>query len=119
MDLRKRKTLIDFVSESNISELEITEAEGKAPDREGRPSLPRAHVMPCILLSGPQPRPRRRRPPRPATAPLPQRRPAVTRHMVKSPMVGTFYRSPSPGAKAFVEVGDRSRPARPCASSRP
>ena len=65
MDLRKLKTLIDLVSESNVSELEITEAE------------------------------------------------AVKGHVVKSPMVGTFYRAASPGAKAFAEVGSQIKEGDP------
>ena len=102
MDLRKLKTLIDLVSDSNVSELEITEAEGKvrivkgggvmsqgyaAPGYSlpvaagvGAPAAVAAEVLPAVEL--------------------------VANHMVKSPMVGTFYRSASPGAKAFVDIGD-------------
>ncbi len=104
MDLRKLKTLIDLVSESNVSELEITEAEGKvrivkappvaqgtyglaassAPTSPGSSSLAAPIVAPPVVAAEP---------------------PAPTGHPVKAPMVGTFYRAASPGAKAFVEVG--------------
>jgi len=102
MDLRKLKTLIDLVSDSNVSELEITEAEGKvrivkssgAPVVMQQPSavmVAAPAVLAAATLGAPV-----------ADAPIA----ASTVHAVKSPMVGTFYRSASPGAKAFVEVGD-------------
>lgn len=104
MDLRKLKTLIDLVSESNVSELEITEAEGKVRIVKGgqavvqqyAPVMAPAHVAAAPTVPGGAPAPV-------AAAPA-----AVvnTGHVVKSPMVGTFYRSASPGAKAFVEIGD-------------
>jgi acetyl-CoA carboxylase biotin carboxyl carrier protein len=94
MDLRKLKTLIDLVSESNVSELEITEAEGKvrivkgggAPVPMMMPAASAAQAVPVAsaLAAAPEP-------------------PAG--HVVKSPMVGTFYRSSSPGAKPFIEIG--------------
>ena len=105
MDLRKLKTLIDLVSDSNVSELEITEAEGKvrivkamvhapavaAPGVAAAPvaAAPVAHAPAPLVAEAPP------------TEPLPD-----PSHRVTSPMVGTFYRSASPGAKAFVEVGD-------------
>ena len=99
MDLRKLKTLIDLVSESNISELEITEAEGKV--RIVKASAP-GTAMPMMMMA-------------PASAPgfaLPAAavaaapaEPVETGHIVKSPMVGTFYRSSSPGSKPMAEVG--------------
>ena len=97
MDLRKLKTLIDLVSESNVSELEITEAEGKVrivKAMGAAPMVMQAPVMaaPAATLA-PQPAPV-------AAAPA-----EAAGHAIKSPMVGTFYRSASPGAKAFVEVG--------------
>ena len=104
MDLRKLKTLIDLVSESNVSELEITEAEGKVRIVKG---------------GGAHGAVRARRPPwrwprraSPAAAAAARRRAraaaeAPAGHIVKSPMVGTFYRSSSPGAKPFVEVGSQ------------
>ena len=86
MDLRKLKTLIDLVSESNISELEITEAEGKV-------RIVKAGVAAAPVHA-------------PAPAPVQMAGTAApAARVVKSPMVGTFYRSPSPGAKAFVDVG--------------
>ncbi|MCO5976862.1 acetyl-CoA carboxylase biotin carboxyl carrier protein [Ideonella oryzae] len=100
MDLRKLKTLIDLVSESNIAELEITENEGKvrivksggatfaAPVMTMPVAAPAAAAAPAALP--------------PAEAPA---APAVTGTVVKSPMVGTFYASSTPGGKPFVEVG--------------
>jgi acetyl-CoA carboxylase biotin carboxyl carrier protein len=100
MDLRKLKTLIDLVSESNVSELEITEAEGKVrivKSAGAAPVVMQAAAMPVATA-----------PALPAAAPAaaPADVPAAPAgHAVKSPMVGTFYRSSSPGAKAFVEIG--------------
>ena len=108
MDLRKLKTLIDLVSDSNIAELEITEADGKVrivksdAGRTGQSvaSPPTAPAAPPPTLAT-------------ATAPL---APALAEapvepsgHIVKSPMVGTFYRSASPGGKPLVEVGQAVR----------
>lgn len=112
MDLRKLKTLIDLVSESNVSELEITEAEGKvrivksvaaeaAPVVYAQPPMQPVALAPAAA---------------PAAAPAPatsaaaapaEAAPAAAAagHPVKSPMVGTFYRASSPGAEPFVEVG--------------
>lgn len=103
MDLRKLKTLIDLVSESNVSELEITEAEGKVRIVKGGTMVPQyvQAAAPTAMA--------------PAAAPavsVESASPAVpaevaeTGHVTKSPMVGTFYRSASPGAKSFVEIGD-------------
>ena len=94
MDLRKLKKLIDLVQESGIAELEITEGEEKV--RISRVS-PAAQT---VVTPGP--------PPAPVAAAAAAEVPAaVEGHVVKSPMVGTFYRAASPGAKTFVEVGDR------------
>lgn len=102
MDLRKLKTLIDLVSDSNVSELEITEAEGKV-------RIVKSSGAPVVMQ---QPNPQMMAAPvaaalAPAAAPAPNAAalPESTSHAVKSPMVGTFYRSASPGAKPFVEVG--------------
>ena len=98
MDLRKLKTLIDLVSESNVSELEITEAEGKVRIVKSS-GAPLVMQQPAMMMTAPLAAPA-------AAAPnveVPVAAPAG--HAVKSPMVGTFYRSSSPGAKAFVEVG--------------
>ncbi|MDM7942811.1 MAG: acetyl-CoA carboxylase biotin carboxyl carrier protein [Hydrogenophaga sp.] len=103
MDLRKLKTLIDLVSESNVSELEITEAEGKVRIVK---SAPVANAAPVTYSMAPAPVV-------PAAAavevaPVPAVAAAAepVGHTVKSPMVGTFYRASSPGAKPFVEIGD-------------
>ncbi len=98
MDLRKLKTLIDLVSESNISELEITEAEGKV--RIVKASVPVAG-MPMMMMA-PAPAPGFALPVAAVAAPA---EPVETGHVVKSPMVGTFYRSSSPGSKPMAEVG--------------
>jgi len=103
MDLRKLKTLIDLVSESNISELEITETEGKVRIVKGGPAAPVQYVQ---TVAAPAPAPAIAGAPAPAPA-SPAAAPATTGHAVKSPMVGTFYRSSSPGAPAFVEIGSQ------------
>jgi acetyl-CoA carboxylase biotin carboxyl carrier protein len=104
MDLRKLKTLIDLVSESNVSELEITEAEGKVRIVKASPAVMPAQVT---YSMAPAPAPMAAVPAvEVAAAPAPVAAPAApTGHVVKSPMVGTFYRSSAPGAKPFVEVG--------------
>ncbi len=104
MDLRKLKTLIDLVSDSNVSELEITEAEGKVRIVKGGPAMVQGYApAPMPMAAAPAPVATA---PTAATAPAPLTEEPVAGHTVKSPMVGTFYRSSSPGAKAFVEVGD-------------
>ena len=106
MDLRKLKTLIDLVSESNISELEITEAEGKVRIVKGGVPMQMAQPMQAQMV------PVMQQAPAVAGSVAPSI-PAVTvaaepaGHQVKSHMVGTFYRSASPGAKAFIEVGSQ------------
>lgn len=102
MDLRKIKTLIDLVQQSGIAELEITEGEEKVRiSRNGAPGAfmpapmaPSNIVLPLELGGAVAPAPVA------ATGPA-----EPTGHSVKSPMVGTFYRSPSPGSPSFVEVG--------------
>ncbi|MBT9467436.1 acetyl-CoA carboxylase biotin carboxyl carrier protein [Hydrogenophaga sp.] len=102
MDLRKLKTLIDLVSESNVSELEITEAEGKVRIVK---SAPVSAAAPVTYSMAPAPV-------APSVVPAVEVAPTVAApvepvgHTVKSPMVGTFYRASSPGAKPFVEIGD-------------
>lgn len=101
MDLRKLKTLIDLVSESNVSELEITEAEGKVRIVKGGGAVVQQFVAAPMQAAPAAPVQ-----PAAAVAELP----APTEpsgHVVKSPMVGTFYRSSSPGAKPFVELGSQ------------
>jgi len=100
MDLRKLKTLIDLVSDSNVSELEITEAEGKVRivKSSGAPLVTQQPAAAMVAAPAAVPI---------AAAPVADAVPVLeTSHAVKSPMVGTFYRSASPGARAFVEVGD-------------
>jgi acetyl-CoA carboxylase biotin carboxyl carrier protein len=104
MDLRKLKTLIDLVSESNISELEITEAEGKV--RIVKASAAVAAAAPTMMMMAPAQQGLAM--PAPATAaaaPAVAAEPAQTGHIVKSPMVGTFYRASSPGSQPMAEVG--------------
>ncbi len=99
MDLRKLKTLIDLVSESNVSELEITEAEGKVRIVKSS-GAPLVMQQPVAMVAAPVAAATAASAP---AAPVAEAAPAG--HAVKSPMVGTFYRSASPGAKPFVELG--------------
>jgi acetyl-CoA carboxylase biotin carboxyl carrier protein len=107
MDLRKLKTLIDLVSESNVAELEITEAEGKVRIVKGgvQPMITvqqAAMMAPAEAVNtGPASLPQMLTP---APAPAVVEDPG---HLVKSPMVGTFYRSASPGAAPFVQIGSQ------------
>ncbi len=97
MDLRKLKTLIDLVSESNISELEITEAEGKVRIVKSGLAMAAAPALAAPAAAAA------------ATALSPvgaEPAPVPAGKTIKSPMVGTFYRAASPGAKPFVEIGD-------------
>ena len=105
MDLRKLKTLIDLVSESNIHELEITEAEGKVRIVKGGVAMPAASTSPTFVANVAA---------APVAAPAAAEAPEEPAgRVVKSPMVGTFYRSASPGAKAFVEVGSSIKEGEP------
>lgn len=105
MDLRKLKTLIDLVSESNVSELEITEAEGKVRIVKGGPAV----AAPVVYAPAPAAAPAAAAPAASApAADAPAAAPAADGgEALKSPMVGTFYRAASPGAKPFVEVGQQ------------
>jgi len=106
MDLRKLKTLIDLVAESDIAELEVTEGESKVRIVKSS-AIPQNQVVmvppqgvqqysaPAVAGAAPAP----------SAAPAPAAAAEPTGHVVKSPMVGTFYRSSAPGAPAFVEVG--------------
>jgi acetyl-CoA carboxylase biotin carboxyl carrier protein len=107
MDLRKLKTLIDLVSESNVSELEITEAEGKVRIVKSGGNVVQQFVAAPMQAAPLQAAAA------PAVAATPAEQAAASAaaaaasgHQVKSPMVGSFYRAASPGAKPFVEVGD-------------
>ena len=107
MDLRKLKTLIELVQESGIAELEVTEGEERvritrtvanAPQPFMQYAAPMMHAMqPSPMMAAPVAVP--------AAAPVPEPVVEPPGHIVKSPMVGTFYRSAAPGAKPFVEVG--------------
>ena len=102
MDLRKLKKLIDLVQESGIAELEITEGEEKVKIVKGgaitvtgvAPPATLAAAAPATTATAAQ-----------ASAPASEPEPGQEGPVVKAPMVGTFYRSPSPDAKPFVEVG--------------
>lgn len=108
MDIRKVKKLIELLEESNIDELEIHEGEESV-------RISRHGKQPAVYAAATAPAPA------PAVAPAPAPVAAASEpatdtaseveapagHSIRSPMVGTFYRSPSPGAKAFVEVGDK------------
>ena len=106
MDLRKLKTLIDLVSESGISELEVTEGEGKvrivknAPPVYVQPAAAQYAAPIGVPLAAPD------APAGEAAAPAAAAPAQPQGHVVTSPMVGTFYRAPSPGADPFVQVGD-------------
>ena len=105
MDLRKLKKLIDLVEQSGIAELEITEGEEKV-------RISRSGVAQTVAPVAAQAQPVAAPPAAPAAAPgsappAPEVPQAPEGHTMKAPMVGTFYRSPAPGAKAFVEVGQQ------------
>lgn len=101
MDIRKIKKLIEIIEESDIAELEINEGEESVRISRYTSALSQAAPVPAapttVTIQNP------------AEAPAPavseDKQPALAGHVVKSPMVGTFYRSPSPTAKAFVEIG--------------
>jgi len=100
MDLRKLKKLIDLVQESGIGEIEITEGEEKVRitrQSAAAPAMMMAPQMQPMAFGGPAAAPAA-----PAAEPPP---PEPKGHQLKSPMVGTFYRAPSPGAPSFVEIG--------------
>jgi acetyl-CoA carboxylase biotin carboxyl carrier protein len=107
VDLRKLKKLIDLVQESGIAELEVTEGEERV--RISRVGQGPVHMMaqPAQFAIPASPAPAAAAAAPVAALPAPEK---VEGHIVKSPMVGTFYRAPSPGAKAFVEVGDKVSP---------
>ncbi|MFS2221360.1 acetyl-CoA carboxylase biotin carboxyl carrier protein [Pantoea sp. B65] len=107
MDIRKIKKLIELVEESGIAELEISEGEesvriSRSPANMGYPMMQQAYAMPA-------PQPALATAVAPAAAPVMEVPAAaeISGHIVRSPMVGTFYRTPSPDAKAFVEVGQK------------
>ncbi|MDX1802517.1 MAG: acetyl-CoA carboxylase biotin carboxyl carrier protein [Alcanivorax sp.] len=103
MDIRKIKKLIELLEESGIEELEIREGEESVRISRGggHPPMaaPQPHYAPAPVPAAPQPSQQE-------TAPAPADN-APSGHLVRSPMVGTFYRSPAPGANSFVEVGHK------------
>ncbi|HEY6774408.1 MAG TPA: acetyl-CoA carboxylase biotin carboxyl carrier protein [Oxalicibacterium sp.] len=103
MDLRKLKTLIDLVAESDIAELEVTEGESKVRIvKSGAAPQNQVVMMP---QGAPQYAAAPAAAPVASAAAAPAAAPEIQGHVVKSPMVGTFYRSSAPGAPTFVEVG--------------
>ena len=111
MDLRKLKTLIDLVQQSGIAELEITEGEEKVRISRGMPGVAHGTPQPTpVYVTAPAA-------PAAAEAPAAPTEPAAPAepqgHVVKSPMVGTFYRQSAPGAKPFVEVGQAVKTGEP------
>ncbi|MGU3414836.1 acetyl-CoA carboxylase biotin carboxyl carrier protein [Enterobacteriaceae bacterium C23F] len=106
MDIRKIKKLIELVEESGISELEISEGEesvriSRAAPAGSFPVMQQAYAAPMMQ---PQVAPAAAAP---AAAEAPAAKAEISGHIVRSPMVGTFYRTPSPDAKAFIEVGQK------------
>ena len=107
MDIRKIKKLIELVEESGIAELEISEGEesvriSRAPANVGYPVMQQAFAAPA-----PQPALATAVAPIAATVVESAKPAEISGHIVRSPMVGTFYRTPSPDAKAFVEIGQK------------
>ena len=102
MDIRKIKKLIELVEESGITELEVQEEEGTVRISRAAPAVAQAAIQyaaaPVAPVAAPAAAPA-------AAAPAEAPAAEISGHQVRSPMVGTFYRSPSPEAKAFVEVG--------------
>ncbi len=92
MDIRKIKKLIEIIEESDIAELEITEGEESVRISRYSSTAPAPAAAPLAIAA-------------PAAAPAEPEEEKITGHVVKSPMVGTYYRSASPGAKPFVDVG--------------
>ncbi|WP_404397497.1 acetyl-CoA carboxylase biotin carboxyl carrier protein [Idiomarina loihiensis] len=103
MDIRKIKKLIELVEESGVAELEITEGEESV-------RINRYSAQPAPMQYAPQPQQAPQQAPQSAPANQPAAEPAneeISGHVVRSPMVGTFYEAPSPDAKPFVTVGSR------------
>ncbi|MDH4394595.1 MAG: acetyl-CoA carboxylase biotin carboxyl carrier protein [Limnobacter sp.] len=113
MDLRKLKTLIDLVAESDISELEVTEGEGKVRIVKSQPQTtymqaPMMHAAPAMMqapAAGYAPTSASAQAAAAQGAPAPAAAAVQEGHKVTSPMVGTFYRAPNPGSPNFVEIG--------------
>jgi acetyl-CoA carboxylase biotin carboxyl carrier protein len=110
MDLRKLKTLIDLVQQSGIAELEITEGEEKVRISRGMPAGTQPMPQPTAVYMTP-PAAAGGGEPAASAAPEAAAPPQPEGHIIKSPMVGTFYRQSAPGAKPFVEVGQAVKAA--------
>jgi len=99
MDIRKIKKLIELLEESGIAEIEIKEGEegvriSRMPVGGVAPQVAQVAAAPLVAAA-------------PSVAPAAEvPKPKPNEHVITAPMVGTFYASPSPGAKAFVEIGD-------------
>jgi len=115
MDLRKLKKLIDLVQESGIGELEITEGEERVRIARGGvvTVTPPPAAAPAPAAAAAAPAGKAPAAAAPAAAAAAEAPPGVEGHVVKSPMVGTFYRAPSPDAKPFVEVGGSVKEGEP------
>ena len=117
MDLRKLKTLVDLVSESNISELEITEADGKVKIVKAQAQPVERAAVDIVPPAGPVAPPSAVQPAPPSTgnpSAAPEGATAeLSGHVVKAPMVGTFYRTANPGANPFVEIGSEIHEGEP------
>lgn len=107
MDLRKLKKLIDLVEESGIAEIEVTEGEEKVRITRTQASAQPALFAPPPVAFAPQPAPQAAPAAVTPATTAPAAEPQVSGHTMTSPMVGTFYRKPSPASPAFVEVGQR------------
>lgn len=109
MDLRKLKTLIDLVSESGVAELEITEGDDRVKIVNRVDAAPVAAAAPAVIATPVVASAAPAAAPAPAVAAEPAAAPVAAEdtRTINSPMVGTFYRAPSPGAKPFADVGQK------------
>lgn len=109
MDLRKLKTLIDLVSESGVAELEITEGDDRVKIVNRVGAAPMAAAAPAVIATPVVASAAPAAAPAPAVAAEPAAAPVAAEDTctINSPMVGTFYRAPSPGAKPFADVGQK------------
>jgi acetyl-CoA carboxylase biotin carboxyl carrier protein len=108
MDIRKIKKLIELLEESGIAEIEIKEGEeavriSRMPAAGSAPVYPQYHMGSLPMAMAPQ---QLEAPAKAAAPAVEAAKPKPNEHVITAPMVGTFYASPSPGAKAFIEIGD-------------
>ncbi|MEN3752703.1 acetyl-CoA carboxylase biotin carboxyl carrier protein [Mangrovibacter yixingensis] len=110
MDIRKIKKLIELVEESGIAELEISEGEESVRISRAvvnpAPMMQQAYAAPAVMPAA-QPQPALSSAVAPVAEPVKEASAEISGHIVRSPMVGTFYRTPSPDAKNFIEVGQK------------